>query len=86
MIKCHNTPGDNISTSYEIKLPYYGGGSPEEWFIWKDKLRKVLDGHSISMGSQRYAFIERLLIGNAKATFIQAALDIGIRTVDNFQT
>ena len=29
-IKCHNTPGDNDSGYYEINLPYYGGGSPEE--------------------------------------------------------
>ena len=27
IIKCHNTLGDG---SYEINLPYYGGGSPEE--------------------------------------------------------
>ena len=30
-IKCHNTPGDNDIGSYEIKIPYYGGGSPVEW-------------------------------------------------------
>ena len=29
-IKCHNKPGDNDSGSYEINLPYYGGGSPEK--------------------------------------------------------
>ena len=29
-IKCHNTPGDNDSGFYEINLPYYGEGSPEE--------------------------------------------------------
>ena len=29
-------------------------------------------------------FTERLLTGDAKATFNQAALDIGIHTVDNF--
>ena len=29
-IKCHNTPAINNSGSYEIDLPYYGGGSPEE--------------------------------------------------------
>ena len=27
-IHCHNTPGDNGSGSYEIILPYYGGGTP----------------------------------------------------------
>ena len=40
-IKCHNTPGDNDSGSYEINLPYYGKGSPEEW---------ALNGQSISTG------------------------------------
>ena len=32
-IECHNTPGDNDSRYYEINLPYYGGGSPEEWLV-----------------------------------------------------
>ena len=40
-IKCHNTPGDNDSGSYEINLPCYGGGSPEEWLVWKDTLLKA---------------------------------------------
>ena len=31
-----------------------------------------------------YMFTERLLTGDAKATFNQAALFIGIRTIDNF--
>ena len=83
-IKCHNTPGDNDSGSYEINFPYYGGGTPEEWLVWKDKLLKALDGQSISMGPLRYTFTECLLTGDVKATFNQAALDIGIRTVENF--
>ena len=83
-IKCHNTAGVTDSGSYEINLPCYGGGSPEEWLVWKDKLLKALDGQSISTGPLRYTFTERLLTGDAKATFNQAALDIGIRTVDNF--
>ena len=85
-IKCHNTPGDNHSGSYEINLPYYGGGSPEGWLVWKDKLFKALDGQSISMGSLQYTFTEHLLTGDTKATFNQTALGIGIRTVDNFNT
>ena len=39
-IKYYNTPGDDDSGSYEINLPYYGGGTPEEWLVWKDKLLK----------------------------------------------
>ena len=44
----------------------------------------TLDGQSISEGPLRYMFTERLLTGDAKATLNQAALDIGIRTVENF--
>ena len=83
-IKCHNAPGSNDSGSYEINLPYYGGGLHEEWLIWKDKLLKALDGQRISTGPQRYLFTGMLLTGDAKATFNQDALDIGICTVDNF--
>ena len=59
-IKCHDTPGGNDCGSYEINLPYYGGGSPEELLLWKDKLLKALDGQGISMGQFRYMFTERL--------------------------
>ena len=36
------------------------------------------------MGPLRYTFTERLLPGDAKATFNQAGLDIDICTIDNF--
>ena len=29
-IMCHNTPSDNDSGSYDINLPYYRVGSPDE--------------------------------------------------------
>ena len=84
MIKCCNTPGNNDSGSYEIIFPYYRGGSPQEWLDWKDKLLNALDDQSISMDPLRYTFTERLITGDTKATFNQAALSIGIHTVDNF--
>ena len=56
------------------------GGSPEEWLVWKDKLLKALDGQSISAGPQQYMFTEHLLTGDAKATFNQTTLDIGVCT------
>ena len=56
----------------------------EEDHIKRDKLSKALDGQSLNTGPLRYMFTESLLICDAKATLNQAALDIGIRTVDNF--
>ena len=54
------------------------------WLFWKDKSLNALDGQSISTDPLWYTFAERLLTGDAKATFNQAAMDIGILTVDNF--
>ena len=82
-IKCHNTASDHDNGSNEINLPYYGGVSPEEWLVCKDKLFKALDGQCISTGPLRYTFTERLVTGDAKATFHQTALDNGIRAIDN---
>ena len=36
-IKCHNTSDDTHYKFYEINLPYYGGGTPEEWIVCKNK-------------------------------------------------
>ena len=83
-IKCHNTPGDNDSWTYEINLPYYVEGIPEEWLVWKDILLLALNGKGISRITQRYIFTDRLWMTYAKATFNQATLDIGIGTVVNF--
>ena len=83
-IKCHNNPGDDDSGSYEINPSYNEGGSPEEWFVWNDKLLKPLKSQGISTGSQRYTLTKGLLPGDAKATFNQATLYIDIYTDDNF--
>ena len=81
-IKCHNTHGDNVSGFYEINLLYNGGGSPEEWLDWKEKLLHDLDGQGV--GKQSNTFTESFLTGDPKAIFNQAALDIGIPTVNHF--
>ena len=66
---CCYTADDNDSVSYEINLPYYGGGSSEVWLVWKGTLLKALDGQSISAGPLGNIFTEKLSTGGAKATF-----------------
>ena len=53
-IKCHNTFGEHELGSYEINLSYFYRGTLEERLVWKDKVLKALDGHSISTGPSRY--------------------------------
>ena len=69
------------SRSYEINVPYYGGGSPEEWLVLKVLLFK---DQGISTEVNGYTFAIQLLTGDTKATFNQIAVDMGIFAVDNF--
>ena len=52
--------------------------------VRKDKLLKTLNDQGISTRPLRYTFNERLLTGDAKATFNYGALYIGVCTVDDF--
>ena len=66
--KYHNTSADNDSGFYEINLPYYGGESPEEWLVWKDKLFKTLDGQSISTGPNMH--FQHVLFANRRGIYV----------------
>ena len=73
------------SCTDNIKLAYCGGGTPEEWLLWKDKLLQALRGQGISTGLNQYNFTRKLLKDDAKATLNQAALDIDVCDVDNYR-
>ena len=40
----HITPGDTTSGKYIIKVPRFGSGTPEDWIIFVDLVRKRLVG------------------------------------------
>ena len=84
--KCHNTPGETTSATYEVHIPYFGSGLPEEWVVLTDQLAKGIHGQDITTAPGRFDFILRLLTGDAKATFEQKARDITSHTVANFDT
>ena len=70
------------SRSYEINLPYNGGGTPEECLVLKEKLLKALKDQST--GPKSYTFTKRFLTDYMKVAFNKGALNISICTVDNF--
>ena len=82
--KCFSVPGDTESPAYNIQIPYFGTGTPEEWLMFLDNLDKALVGQHITDGPGRYTFTERLLKGDALATFRLKTLEVGTRTVDHF--
>ena len=82
--KCFSVPGDTDSPAYSIQIPYFGAGTPEEWLMFLDNLDKALVGQNITDGPGRYEFTERLLKGDALATFRLKTVEVGTRTADHF--
>ena len=44
-------------------------GTPEEWLQFLDNLEKAINGQHITSGPEQYELTERLLMGDALATF-----------------
>ena len=83
--KCHNDPGDSKSGQYVVKIPRYGSGTPEDWLIFIDLCKKAIGGQNVTTGPPMYAFMERVLKGDAKAEFIVKANAEGTKTVEHFE-
>ena len=83
---CHNTPGDNTSGKYMIKIPRFDSGKPKEWIIIMDLVQKTLVGQNVTTGPPMYKCMERVLKGDTKAEFTQQANLARSCTVGNFTT
>lgn len=82
--KLRNVPNDENSPTYELTIPYFATGTPEEWLEFRKNLMKVLIGQNVTQGPGRYTVARRLLEGDALARFNNAANLHGNETVDHF--
>ena len=73
VLKLRTNPADEKSTTYDLPLPFYSTGTPEEWLRFKLNLSKVLIGQNITTGPPKYALARRVLEGDALAAFEAAA-------------
>ena len=67
--KLRSTPSDNTSPTYELSVPYFSTGTPEEWLKFLDNIKKVYTGQNITTGPNRYSLCRRLLDGEALTVF-----------------
>ena len=70
---CHNTPRDNTSGKYIIKISRFDSGTPDEWIIFVDLVQKSLVGQNDTTGPPMYKCMERVLKGDTKAECLQQA-------------
>ena len=79
--KCHSTPGETTSPTYEVQTLYSSSGLPEEWIIFTYQLAKGIHGQDITIGPGCFGYILCLLTCNAKTKDI-----ITPHKVANFDT
>ena len=85
VLKCRTDPTDESSSTYDLPIPYYSTGTPEEWLCFERNLKKVFTGQNLTTGPQRYTCVRRLLEGNALTVFDLTAAEVGNQTSQHLQ-
>ena len=63
--KLRTTPALAESPLYELTVPIFSTGSPEEWLKFTANLETVIKGQAVNDGPGRYALARNLLKGDA---------------------
>ena len=85
-LKLRTVPTDDNSQTYELSIPYFSTGTPEEWLKFQRDFNRVVVGQGLTTGPTRYQMMRRLLEGDALAKFNTVAQELGNETLNNFQT
>jgi hypothetical protein len=78
--KLRQNPGDADSPTYELTVPLFQTGTPEEYLTFIRDVRHVIEKQNITTGPGRYSLIRTLLRGDALAAFNAAATGEGNET------
>ena len=82
--KLRTTPADPTSPIYELAVPFFDEGTPEEWIKFRRGLSAVLKGQNVTLGPACYTVVKTLLKGDALTVFEQAEIARGTQTVPHF--
>ena len=67
--KCRVDPTDDKSSQYEIAVPFFDSGTPEEWIYFQRCLERAFSGQGDTTGPQQYKKTRMLLQGEALTAF-----------------
>ena len=70
--KLRNNPTDDSSPLYELSVPFFGTGTPEQWLKFMENLSRVCAGQNVTNGPGKFAVARRLLKSDALAAFNEA--------------
>ena len=67
--KCRVDPTKSESSPYDISVPYFSDGTPEEWIYFLRCLNRAYKGQGDTLGVEKFAKIRMMLQGEALAAF-----------------
>ena len=68
-MKLRSIPNKSNSPVYELNVPYYKDGTPEEWLKFLVNLKKIIIGQDLTTGVTQFAMARRFLMGDTLAQF-----------------
>jgi hypothetical protein len=83
--KLRSSRADENSLTYELTVPFFRSGTPEELLIFLKLVKRVIAGTNTTTGPNQYALIRRLLQGEALTAFNNAATRNGTETQEHFK-
>ena len=84
--KLRTVPGDSNSPVYELSVPFFSAGTPEEWLKFMKNIQAVFVGQDVTTGPTQFAMAKALLKGDALSVFETSTLARGTMTVANFKS
>eukprot|EP00957_Ditylum_brightwellii_P048612 3688864-Ditylum_brightwellii.AAC.1 len=82
--KLHTNPKDEKSVVYNLVVPYYEVGTPEEWLQFMDVITQVIKGQDIQDGGAAYSLVKSLLRGDALQVFENEDASQDVKDGPNF--
>lgn len=83
--KLRNDPADPQSPAYELTIPYFRDGTPEQFLRFRKNLLKVFAGQNVTDGPGMFTIGRRLMDGDALSHFENfVTAEALTQTVNNF--
>ena len=83
--KLCTTPTLADSTVYDLSVPFFDNGIPEEWIKFQSSVTAVLKGQNVTQGPSCFGVVKTLLKDDALTVFKTAEGSHGNQTLVNFQ-
>ena len=80
-LKLRSNPANESSQTYELTVPFFRSGTPEEWLLIRRSILKIMTGQNITSGPSQFMMTRRILDGDALAKFNARARELTTETV-----